>query len=65
MIEIATRSAPERTHRALVLRWGERASSWHPEHPGRSYVQGEVRMPRRDVWVTANHDGHKRTLLMP
>jgi hypothetical protein len=47
----------ERTHRALLLRWGERASQFHDEHPGRSYVRGEVRMPRRDLSLTANHNG--------
>jgi hypothetical protein len=42
---------------AVVVPWNEAASRWHLEHPGRSYVQGEVRMPRQDVRVTADHDG--------
>ncbi len=45
------------TYKALILPWGERASQFHDEHPGRAYSQGEVHMPRRDLPLTKNHGG--------
>lgn len=43
---------------ALLLPFGEAASAFHPDHPGRRYTWAEVRVPRkRELPITEGHDG--------
>lgn len=53
----ATTETLHGTFRAVLLRWGERASQFHDTDPRRRYLRGEVHTPRQNVPLYEDHDG--------